>query len=34
MEDLLEGKVTNQVSVDPDVAHWAVVSLNRMLTVH
>ena len=34
MEDLLEGKVTNQVSVDSDVAHWAVVSLNRMLTVH
>jgi len=34
LEDLLEGKVTNQVTVDPDVARWALTALHRMLEVH
>jgi len=34
MENLLEGRVVNRVSVDPDVAHWARVALERMLEIH
>src|SRR5438445_3612086 len=31
MENLLEGRVVNRVSVDPEVASWARVALQRML---
>jgi quinolinate synthase len=34
MENLLEGRVVNRVSVDPDVAQWARVALERMLEIH
>jgi len=34
MENLLEGRVVNRVSVDPDVARWAKVALERMLEIH
>ena len=34
MENLLDGRVVNQVSVDPDVAHWARVALERMLEIN
>jgi quinolinate synthase len=33
MENLLEGRVVNRVSVDPDVAGWAKVALERMLQI-
>jgi quinolinate synthase len=33
MESLVDGKVVNQISVDPDTAHWAKVALERMLQV-
>jgi quinolinate synthase len=33
MENLLEGRVVNRVSVDPEVAHWAKVALERMLEI-
>jgi quinolinate synthase len=33
MESLVEGKVVNQISVDPETAHWAKVALERMLQV-
>ena len=34
MENLLEGRVVNRVSVDPEVAGWAKVALERMLEIH
>jgi quinolinate synthase len=33
MENLLNDMVVNQVSVDPDDAHWARVALQRMLDI-
>jgi hypothetical protein len=27
------GRVINQISVDPDVAHWAKVALDQMLAL-
>ncbi|MEI6230926.1 MAG: quinolinate synthase NadA [Actinomycetes bacterium] len=33
LESLVEGRVVNQISVDPDVAHWAKVALDRMLAL-
>jgi quinolinate synthase len=33
MENLLEGRVVNRVSVDPEVAEWAKVALERMLAI-
>jgi quinolinate synthase len=33
MENLLEGRVVNRVSVDPEVAGWAKVALERMLQI-
>jgi quinolinate synthase len=33
MENLLEGRVVNRVSVDPEVADWARVALQRMLQI-
>jgi quinolinate synthase len=33
MENLLEGRVVNRVSVDPEVAEWARVALQRMLEI-
>ena len=34
MENLLEGRVVNRISVDPDVANWARVALERMLEIN
>jgi quinolinate synthase len=34
MENLLDGRVVNRVSVDPDAANWARVALERMLDIH
>jgi quinolinate synthase len=34
MENLLEGRVVNRITVDPDVARWARVALERMLEIH
>ena len=34
MENLLEGRVVNRVTVDPDVAEWARVALARMLEIN
>ena len=31
LEELAEGHVVNQISVDPKVKHWTLVALNRML---
>jgi quinolinate synthase len=31
LESLVEGRVVNRISVDPDTAHWAKVALQRML---
>ena len=33
MENLVEGTVVNQITVEPEVAEWARVSLNRMLEI-
>ncbi|HTY73194.1 MAG TPA: quinolinate synthase NadA [Actinomycetes bacterium] len=33
LENLGEGRVVNRISVDPDVAHWARVALDRMLAL-
>jgi quinolinate synthase len=33
MEALVDGQVINRIRVDPDTAHWARVSLERMLQV-
>jgi quinolinate synthase len=34
MENLLEGRVVNRITVDPDVARWARIALERMLEIH
>jgi quinolinate synthase len=31
LENLVAGRVVNQISVPPDIAHWARVALSRML---
>ncbi|MCU0265183.1 MAG: quinolinate synthase NadA [Actinomycetia bacterium] len=33
LENLVEGRVVNRIQVDPDVAHWARVALDRMLAL-
>jgi len=33
LESLVEGRVVNRITVDPDVAHWAKVALDRMLAL-
>ena len=33
LENLVEGRVVNQISVPADVKHWAKVALDRMLEV-
>jgi quinolinate synthase len=33
MENLVERRVVNQITVDPDTTHWAKVSLDRMLAL-
>lgn len=31
LESLAAGELVNQITVDPDTAHWAKVALDRML---
>ncbi len=33
LESLVEGRVPNVISVDPEVAHWAKVALDQMLAL-
>lgn len=33
LENLVEGRVVNRIEVDPQVAHWARVALDRMLAL-
>ncbi len=33
LDSLVEGRVINRISVDPDTAHWARVALERMLAI-
>ncbi|MBA2283546.1 MAG: quinolinate synthase NadA [Actinomycetota bacterium] len=33
LEELVAGRVTNQITVDPDTAEWAKVALQRMLEI-
>ena len=33
LESLVEGRVVNRITVDPDTAHWARVALERMLDI-
>jgi quinolinate synthase len=33
LDSLVEGRVINRISVDPDTAHWARVALERMLEI-
>ena len=33
LESLMDGRVVNQIRVDPDVAHWAKVALDQMLAL-
>jgi quinolinate synthase len=33
LENLVEGKVVNRIEVHPDVAHWAKIALDRMLSL-
>jgi quinolinate synthase len=34
LENLVEGRVLNQITVDPETTHWAKVALDRMLSIH
>ena len=34
LEELVEGRVQNRLTVEPETAKWAKVALNRMLEVH
>jgi quinolinate synthase len=33
LESLASGEVVNQITVDPNTAHWAKVALDRMLAL-
>ena len=33
LESLVQGRVTNQITVDPEVARWARVALDQMLAL-
>ena len=33
LENLLDGEVVNQITVEPEIAHWAKVALDRMLEI-
>ena len=33
LESLVDGRVVNRIEVDPEVAHWAKVALDRMLAL-
>ena len=33
LEDLVEGRVVNRITVDPDTTEWAKVALERMLAI-
>jgi quinolinate synthase len=33
LENLVEGRVVNPITVDPDTTHWAKVALDRMLSL-
>ncbi|HLT68907.1 MAG TPA: quinolinate synthase NadA, partial [Acidimicrobiales bacterium] len=33
LEELVEGRVVNRISVDPETAEWARVALQRMLDI-
>jgi quinolinate synthase len=33
LDSLVDGRVINRISVDPDTAHWARVALERMLAI-
>ena len=33
LENLVQGRVVNAISVDADVAHWARIALDRMLAL-
>jgi quinolinate synthase len=33
LDNLVEGTVVNQITVDPEVARWAVIALERMLAI-
>ena len=33
LDELVEGRVVNQIAVDPDTAEWARVALQRMLDI-
>ncbi len=33
LDNLAEGNVVNQIKVDPEVKHWALIALNRMLKI-
>lgn len=33
LEGLVEGRVVNQITVDPETAEWAKVALDRMLSI-
>ena len=33
LENLLDGEVVNQITVEPEIAHWAKVALDRMLGI-
>jgi quinolinate synthase len=34
LEDLVEGRVNNQITVPEDQKHWNRVALDRMLSIH
>ncbi len=33
LENLVEGKILNQITVDPETTEWAKVALDRMLAI-
>lgn len=34
LDALVDGEVVNQVKVDPEIARWAIIGLERMLAIH
>ena len=34
LENLLQGTIVNEIQVDPEIAQWSIVALERMLSVH
>jgi len=34
IENLAQGKIVNEIKVDPETRKWATIALERMLAIH